>query len=61
MELGTVLTIEVSTPTGTLMAKGDIVQMEKIVEGNSYFISIKFVQFYNHSEESFFKLTGQKK
>lgn len=61
MELGTVLTIEVSTPTGTLVAKGDIVQMKKIVEGNFYFISIKFVQFYNHSEESFFKLTGQEK
>ncbi len=30
MELGTVLTIEVSTPTGTLMAKGDIVQINLI-------------------------------
>jgi cellulose synthase (UDP-forming) len=58
MELGTVLTIEVSTPTGTLSAKGDVVQMKEIIEGSSFLISIKFVQFDNHSEKGFFKLTG---
>jgi cellulose synthase (UDP-forming) len=60
VELGTELIMEVSVPTGTLSVKGDVVQMKEIVGGSSFFISIKFVQFYNHSEEGFFNLTSQK-
>lgn len=61
LKLGTILTMDVSTPTGTLVAKGDVVQMKEIVDGRSYFIGVKFIQFYNHSEEVFSKLANQEK
>jgi len=50
LELGTMLTMEVYTPFGTLAAKGEVRQVREIEVGYSYSIGVKFTQFLNRSE-----------
>ncbi len=58
LELGTIVSMEVFSPNGTLIAKGKVAQTKEIVEGCSYYIGIKFVKFYEDSEKILPKLTG---
>ena len=58
--LGTILSMKVFSPTGTLAANGKVVKIKVIVEGCSYYIGIKFTQFCEPSKKVLFKLTGQK-
>ena len=50
LELGTILTMEVFTPSGTLVAIGEIRQVREIEVGYSYIIGVKFTQFLDRSE-----------
>lgn len=59
-EFGTILTIYISTPFGTLVAKGNIRQIREILAGHSYFIGVKFIKLFNHSEDVLSNLTGKK-
>ncbi len=60
VNLGNILSMEIFSPTGTLVVKGQVVQMKEIVEGCAYYIGIQFVQFFEHSKKIILKLTGQK-
>lgn len=52
-ELGEILKIEVFTPFGTLVADGEIRRTKDIASGQSYFIGVKFTQFYENLKSDF--------
>lgn len=54
-ELGTILTMEVFTPSGTLAVEGEVRQIREIKAGySSYIIGVKFTQFFDRSENILF-------
>lgn len=58
LELGTVMVMEVITPFGNMVARGEIKQVKEIVAGRSFFIGVKFIKLYNHAENILLTLTG---
>ncbi len=52
LELGTILDIEVFTPLGTLILKGEVRHTREVDRGYSYIIGVKFVEVLNCSENA---------
>ncbi|NUO07983.1 MAG: glycosyltransferase [Candidatus Brocadia sp.] len=59
LESGAILVMEIFTPFGTLVAEGEIKQMRAIGAEDSYFIGVKFTQFFDQSEGVFSDRTGK--
>lgn len=59
LELRKQLMMEVFTPFGKIITKGDVGRMREVVKGQSYLISTKFLQFFGQSEDILSKLTQE--
>ncbi|MBE7444660.1 MAG: PilZ domain-containing protein [Planctomycetia bacterium] len=59
LELGTTLVMKVFTPFGVLVAEGEIKQMRAIGVADSYFIGVKFTQFFDQPEDVFLQRIGR--
>ncbi len=57
LEIGARLTMEVITPSKTLVAKGEIRQVREITVGHSYFIGVKFIEFLESRKQIRRKIT----